>query len=123
MPLHEWKETFEFNYSTGLYDLGTEHSPTTWIFEAGSFVPCGKIVNGKHYSIITDHLGTPIEAYNQEGALIWEREQDLYGNSRRALPKKTSYAPSNTKDSTMIARLNSATIGLGITTLKRGVYK
>ena len=41
VPLHEWKETFEFNYSTGLYDLGTEHSPTTWIFEAGSFVPCG----------------------------------------------------------------------------------
>ena len=47
VPLHEWKETFEFNYSTGLYDLGTEHSPTTWIFEAGSFVPCGKITNGK----------------------------------------------------------------------------
>jgi len=40
------------------------------------FVPCGKISNAKHYSIITDHLGTPIEAYNQEGELIWEREQD-----------------------------------------------
>ncbi|WP_083476187.1 RHS domain-containing protein [Capnocytophaga sp. oral taxon 332] len=25
---------------------------------------------------MTDHLGTPIEAYNQEGELIWEREQD-----------------------------------------------
>ena len=24
VPLHEWKETFEFNYSTGLYDLGTD---------------------------------------------------------------------------------------------------
>ena len=32
--------------------------------------------NGKHYSIITDLLGTPIEVYNQEGELIWEREQD-----------------------------------------------
>ena len=41
-----------------------------------SFVPCGKITNGKHYSIITDHLGTPIEAYNQESELIWEHEQD-----------------------------------------------
>ena len=93
MPLHEWKETFEFNYSTGLYDLGTEHSPTTWIFEAGSFVPCGKITNGKHYSIITDHLGTPIEAYNQEGALIWEREQDLYGNSRQGFAKENFRCP------------------------------
>ncbi|WP_164997594.1 RHS repeat domain-containing protein [Capnocytophaga sp. oral taxon 878] len=93
MPLHEWKETFELNYSTGLYDLGTEHSPTTWIFEAGSFVPCGKITNGKHYSIITDHLGTPIEAYNQEGELIWEREQDLYGNSRQGFAKENFRCP------------------------------
>ena len=93
MPLHEWKETFEFNYSTGLYDLGTEHSPTTWIFEAGSFVPCGKITNGKHYSIITDHLGTPIEAYNQEGELIWECEQDLYGNSRQGFAKENIRCP------------------------------
>ena len=75
--MHEWKETFGYNPYIGKYDVeGKTHSPTTWIFEAGSFVPCGKIVNGKHYSIITDHLGTPIEAYNQEGELIWEREQD-----------------------------------------------
>ena len=63
------------------------------IFEAGSFVPCGKISNGKHYSIITDHLGTPIEAYNQEGELIWEREQDLYGNSRQGFAKENFRCP------------------------------
>jgi len=38
----------------------------------------------------------------------------------KVLPKKTSDVRSNTKDSTMIARLNSATIGLGIITLKWG---
>ena len=58
-----------------------------------SFVPCGKIANGKHYSIITDHLGTPIEAYNQECALIWEREQDLYGNSRQGFAKENFRCP------------------------------
>jgi len=56
-------------------------------------VPCGKISNGKHYSIITDHLGTPIEAYNQEGELIWEREQDLYGNSRQGFAKENFRCP------------------------------
>ena len=56
-------------------------------------MPCGKIVNGKHYSIITDHLGTPIEAYNQEGKLIWEREQDLYGNSRQGFAKENFRCP------------------------------
>ena len=57
------------------------------------FVPCEKITNGKHYSIITDHLGTPIEAYNQEGELIWEREQDLYGNSRQGFAKENFRCP------------------------------
>ena len=56
-------------------------------------MPCGKIVNGKHYSIITDHLGTPIEAYNQEGELIWEREQDLYDNSRQGFAKENFRCP------------------------------
>ena len=56
-------------------------------------MPYGKIVNGKHYSIITDHLGTPIEAYNQEGELIWEREQDLYGNSRQGFAKENFRCP------------------------------
>ena len=56
-------------------------------------MPCGKISNGKHYSIITDHLGTPIEAYNQEGELIWEREQDLYGNSRQGFAKENFRCP------------------------------
>ena len=92
--MHEWKETFGYNPHTGKYDVeGKTHSPTTWIFEAGSFVPCGKITNGKHYSIITDHLGTPIEAYNQEGELIWEREQDLYGNSRQGFAKENFRCP------------------------------
>ena len=58
-----------------------------------SFVPCGKITKGKHYSIITDHLGTPIEVYNQEGELIWEREQDLYGNSRQGFAKENFRCP------------------------------
>ena len=56
-------------------------------------MPCGKITNGKHYSIITDHLGTSIEAYNQEGELIWEREQDLYGNFRQGFAKENFRCP------------------------------
>jgi len=38
----------------------------------------------------------------------------------KALLKRISGVLLNTKDSAMIARLNSATIGLGIITLKRG---
>ena len=42
---------------------------------------------------IFNHLGTPIEAYNQEGELIWEREQDLYGNSRQGFAKENFRCP------------------------------
>ena len=54
-----------------------------WVFEDNSFVPCAKIKNGKTYSIITDHLGTPTQMYNDEGESVWERELDIYGKARR----------------------------------------
>ena len=44
----------------------SEHTElTTWVFEG--FVPTAKLVNGKAYSIISDHLGTPILAVDSEG--------------------------------------------------------
>ena len=88
VPLHEWKETFEFNYSTGLYDLGTEHSPTTWIFEAGSFVPCGKIVNGKHYSIITIHYALMKSLQPRRRANMGTRTRPLNHLARAARTKR-----------------------------------
>ena len=29
--------------------------------------------------MVCDHLGTPTQCYNEEGALIWERQLDSYG--------------------------------------------
>ena len=51
----------------------------TWLFEEDSFSPIAKIKNDKHYSIINDHLGTPIEGYDDTGALIWERQLNANG--------------------------------------------
>ena len=53
------------------------------MFEANSFVPCGKIVGEEKYSIVSDYLGTPTHAYDSEGSLIWEREIDIYGALRK----------------------------------------
>ena len=33
----------------------------------------------RRYSIISDYLGTPIEAYDEEGQRVWARELDFYG--------------------------------------------
>ena len=53
----------------------------TWVFDENSFVPAAKLVGDKSYSILTDHLGTPYEAYDENGEKVWERELDLYGNA------------------------------------------
>ena len=52
----------------------------TWVFDENSFVPAAKLVGDKSYSILTDHLGTPYEAYDENGEKVWSAEYDLYGN-------------------------------------------
>ena len=56
---------------------------TTWVFEG--FVPTAKLVNGKAYSIISDHLGTPILAVDSEGNEVWNRQLDIYGRVKREI--------------------------------------
>jgi len=62
----------------------SEHTElTTWVFEG--FVPTAKLVNGKAYSIISDHLGTPILAIDSEGNEVWNRQLDIYGRVKREI--------------------------------------
>ena len=48
----------------------------------GGHVPSAKIVGERRYSIISDYLGTPVEAYDEEGQRVWVRELDIYGRVR-----------------------------------------
>lgn len=48
----------------------------------GGHVPSAKIVGERRYSIISDYLGTPVEAYDEVGKRVWKREQDIYGRVR-----------------------------------------
>ena len=40
-------------------------------------MPAAKLVGDKSYSILTDHLGTPYEAYDESGEKVWSAEYDL----------------------------------------------
>ena len=53
-------------------------SLVTWIFQ-DDFVPRARITKEGYSSIITDYLGTPTEAYDGEGSLVWKRELDING--------------------------------------------
>lgn len=72
--LHEYK-TFDAGATTA-EDL------ITWVFEEDSFIPIAKLKGNKRYSLVTDHLGTPIRAYTDQGDKVWERELDSFGNAR-----------------------------------------
>ena len=73
VPLHEWTETAE-----------SEESVITWLFEQDTFVPAAKLVaNGDCFSIVSDYLGTPMQAYDKQGNKVWEQELDIYGRQRK----------------------------------------
>lgn len=59
----------------------------TWIFQ-DDFIPRAKLTKDSAYSIISDYLGTPVEAYDEEGKKVWERELDIYGRVMNRLKDK-----------------------------------
>ncbi|PKU50035.1 RHS repeat-associated core domain-containing protein, partial [Lysinibacillus fusiformis] len=41
-----------------------------------------------HYSIISDYLGTPVEAYDEQGHKVWSAEFDVYGRMKEFTGEK-----------------------------------
>jgi YD repeat-containing protein len=82
-PLHEW---------TALELDGQNTAEViTWLFEEGSQAPLAKLAGTKRYSILTDHLGTPLELVDERGTSAWRAELSNYGQLRhlegaRSLP-------------------------------------
>jgi len=42
-----------------------------------------KIQNGERYTIISDYMGRPVEAYNSYGNVVWQADYDIYGDLRK----------------------------------------
>ena len=76
VPLHEWR-TGERYEDGGLKSYSEDLK--TWLFEEESFVPLALIQDGKSYSVVCDQLGTPTEAYDEEGREVWYRRLDMNG--------------------------------------------
>ena len=50
----------------------------TCVFNDG-FVLSAKITGEGNYSIISDYLGTPVEAYDEDRKRVWSAEIDIFG--------------------------------------------
>ena len=77
VPLHEWTPKRRRNEQGEIEEY--QKDLRTWLFEEESFVPLALFQDGKTYSIVTDHLGTPVEAYNEQGEEVWYRRLDMNG--------------------------------------------
>ena len=77
VPLHEWTPSQRRNEQGEIEEY--QKDLRTWLFEEESFVPLALFQDGKAYSIVTDHLGTPVEAYNEQGEEVWYRRLDMSG--------------------------------------------
>ena len=64
------------------YD-GTEKPANlvTWVYDGTSFTPVAKVTDGERYTIVHDYLGTPTQAYDSKGELVWEMLLDVYGKA------------------------------------------
>ena len=81
VPLHQWKRRREYSVMGNRWRTDTERCDmTVWLFDEESFVPVAMIKEGRSYSILTDQLGTPTEAYDTEGNEVWSRVLDMDGN-------------------------------------------
>ena len=85
VPLHEWQEVAA---DAGKADV------TTWLFEQNTFIPAAKLAaNGESFSIVSDYLGTPLQAFDNNGNKVWEQELDIFGRKKRKGNNNSSFIP------------------------------
>ena len=88
--LHEWDYAEADRPNTIVTEVGevTLDRPEpvenliTWIYDSDSYVPTAKIVGDRHYSIISDYIGRPVQVYDDNGNIVWQADYDIYGNVR-----------------------------------------
>ena len=90
----------------------------TWVYEEGSYVPVAKIQNGERYTIISDYMGRPVEAYNSYGNIVWQADYDVYGDLRN-IKGIRDFIPFRSWDSMRTMRLAYTTTGSD--TMPRGL--
>ena len=92
---HERTMRFVWDGNTILHEYCSENDSVelendnlvTWVFNDG-FVPSAKITSERNYSIISDYLGTPVEAFDEQGNKVWSAELDIYGRVKEFTGEK-----------------------------------
>lgn len=57
--------------------------PSSWIDSASGIIPLAQESQGKMYSVIPDHLGTPTELLDESGNIAWSATYNLFGELKQ----------------------------------------
>ncbi|MFK2291132.1 hypothetical protein ACIXLU_08095, partial [Bacteroides fragilis] len=120
--LHEW-DTDEADRpklvtdETGREEYDGTEKPeglVTWVYDGTSFTPVAKVTDGERYTIVHDYLGTPTQAYDSKGELVWEMLLDVYGEVKECHGDRT-LVPFRYQGSTRMEKRDCTTTDSGTT--------
>lgn len=75
----EAETCFTWNGNVVAHEMSSDGTNTTWHWQPEAFAPVAMEVGGKYWSIGSDHLGTPVEMYDEAGHLAWRMRLDIFG--------------------------------------------
>ena len=78
----EWKpQVLTHDLGRTSYDRKESYTNLiTWVYDGGSYTPVAKLTEEDSYSIVQDYMGTPIQALDSKGEVVWDCILDIYGD-------------------------------------------
>jgi RHS repeat-associated protein len=76
----ESETRFVWDRHVVIHEVSSVTGLTTWHWEPDTFTPVAKEQGEHRWSIVSDHLGTPTELYDEFGQLTWRGRLDVFGS-------------------------------------------
>jgi RHS repeat-associated protein len=70
-----------------------DRSVSAWIFDTYTFAPLATVQQGRLYSVMTDHLGTPMELVGPGRSVAWSRRLTSWGQTSMTTPEPGATCP------------------------------
>ena len=75
------------------------------MYDGGSYTPVAKLAEEDSYSIVHDYMGTPIQALDSKGEVVWDCILDIYGDVlENSEARGTSYLLGSKDNMRMVRR-------------------
>jgi RHS repeat-associated protein len=75
-----------------VHEMDSDEGQTNWHWVPESFTPVMKEREGRKWSVVSDHLGTPTEMYDEAGTLAWKMQSDVWGVAEYSVGRKEDCA-------------------------------